>query len=129
VKLIVKQPLRTLSIGLSSSVVGLGVASVLLIVRQQIAQSSSAAVLLAFLIAQLAIASIAWGHAAKLCGLVEIARDLTASPGSEPRRATSDPGQPAAVPPADVLASEIPAPSAPPPPPPEPASATAPPDS
>jgi hypothetical protein len=89
VKLIVKRPLRTLSVGLSSTVVALGVAAVLLVIRQQIAQSSGAAVLLAFLIAQLAVASIAWGHAAKLCGLVEIARDLAASPGFEPKRATS----------------------------------------
>jgi hypothetical protein len=125
VKLIVKRPLRTLSVGLSSTVVALGVAAVLLVVRQQIAQSSGAALLLTFLIAQLAVASIAWGHAAKLCGLVEIARDLAASPSSESKRTTSDPVQPAAVPPTDVLASELPAPL---PSPPEPASPAAPPE-
>jgi len=126
VKLIVKQPLRALSVGLSSTVVALGVAAVLLIVRQQITQSSGAAVLLAFLIAQLAVASIVWGHAAKLCGLFEIARDLAGSPASELTPATSDPVQPAAVPPADVLAPELPTP---PPSPHEPASAVAPPES
>jgi len=44
--------------------------------RQQIAQSSGAAVMLAFLLGQCAVVAIAWGHAVKLCGLVEIARDV-----------------------------------------------------
>ena len=112
VKLLVNQPLRTLSIGLSSTVTALGVAAVLLVGRQQIAQSSAAAVLLAFLIGQLAVAAIAWGHAARLCGLVEIARDLVAGPGAEPRRVTSDPVEPVGVAPGDVLASEVPGPAA-----------------
>lgn len=104
VKLVVKRPLQTLSLGLSSSLVALAVAAVLLVLRQQITQSSIAAVLLAFLVAQLAVVSIAWGHVTRLCGLVELARDLTANPGlgtqrkatvpprTEPATAASDPG-------------------------------------
>jgi hypothetical protein len=88
VQLVVKRPWRALAIGLSSTLVSLASAAVLLVLRQQIAQSSVAALLLAFLLAQLAVASIAWGHAARLCGLVEIARELGASRGAAP---TSEP--------------------------------------
>lgn len=97
VKLVVKRPIQTLSIGLASTVVALAACAVLLVLRQQITQSSGAAILLAFLLAQLAVASIAWGHAAKLCGLVEIARELAASRGSEPKPTTASPVEPAAV--------------------------------
>lgn len=101
VKLVVKQPLRTLSIGLSSTVLALVVAAVLLVIRQQITQSSVTAMVLAFVLAQLAVAAIAWGHAAKLCGLVEIARDLAASRGAVPApdvpAAVASPAEPAAA--------------------------------
>ncbi|HEX8109195.1 MAG TPA: hypothetical protein VF516_15785, partial [Kofleriaceae bacterium] len=69
IKLVVKQPLRALAVGLPATLISLAVAAVLLVVRQQIAQSSVAALVLAFVFAQLAVASIAWGHAARLCGL------------------------------------------------------------
>jgi hypothetical protein len=113
VKLIVKRPLHTLSVGASATLVALVVAAALLVVRQQITQSSATALLLAFVFAQLAVASIAWGHAAKLAGLVEIARELVASRGSGPKVTVPDePGtlpSESAVPPADVLAPELPA--------------------
>lgn len=76
VKLIVKRPAQALAIGASTTAVSLLIAAIVLVVRNQIAQTSSAAVLFAFLIGQLAVMAIAWGRAAKLCGLVEIARDL-----------------------------------------------------
>jgi hypothetical protein len=79
VKLVVKRPIRALAIAAVSSALALVVAAVFLVLRQHIAQSSGAAVVLAFGFGQLAVASIWWGHAAKLCGLVEIARDLVAS--------------------------------------------------
>lgn len=107
VKLIVKRPAQTLSIGLSSTVVALVAAAVLLVIRQQITQSSGAAIVVAFLFAQLAVAAVAWGHAAKLCGLVEIARDLAASRSAQPRPATAGPVQPAASPPAAVPPAEV----------------------
>jgi len=76
VKLIVKRPAQALAIGASTTAVSLLIAAIVLVVRNQIAQTSGAAVLFAFLIGQLAVMAIAWGRAAKLCGLVEIARDL-----------------------------------------------------
>jgi hypothetical protein len=73
IKLVVGQPLRALAVGLVPTAISLVVAAVLLVLRQHIAQSGVAALVLAFAFAQLAVASIAWGHAARLCGLVEIA--------------------------------------------------------
>lgn len=111
VKLIVKRPLHALSLGAASTVVALLIAAVLLVVRQQITQSSGAAVLLAFLIAQLAVAAIGWGHAARLCGLVEIARDLATAPAAAAKPAApaaEDPVVPAATAPPDALAQDAP---------------------
>jgi hypothetical protein len=85
VKLIRQRPLHALSLGAATMIAGLFAAAVLLVVRQQITQGSTMAILVAFLIGQLAVAAIAWGRAAKLCGLVEIARDLVASPAAETR--------------------------------------------
>jgi hypothetical protein len=70
--------------------------------------------LLAFVLAQLAVASIAWGHAAKLAGLVEIARELVATQRNGSDAGAAVPGEPAppsesAIPPADVLTSALPA--------------------
>jgi hypothetical protein len=76
VKLIRRRPLHALSLGAVTMIAGLLVAAVLLVVRQQITQGSTMAILVAFVIGQLAVAAVAWGRAAKLCGLVEIARDL-----------------------------------------------------
>jgi len=76
VKLLIKRPAEVLALGVSSTVIALLIAAILLVVRQQIAQSSGAAVMLAFLLGQCAVVAIAWGHAVKLCGLVEIARDV-----------------------------------------------------
>jgi hypothetical protein len=110
VKLIVKRPLPTLALGVSATVVAVIVAAVLVIVRQQLTQSGAAVMLLAFVLAQLAVAAIAWGHAAKLAGLVEIARELVASGSGaavivpDVPRASPDES---AVPPAGVLVSEL----------------------
>jgi hypothetical protein len=74
---------------------------VLLVIRQQITQSGVVSLLLAFLFAQLAVAAIAWGHAARLCGLVEIARALGTAPAARPlsEPAASDDAAPIADPP------------------------------
>ncbi|HMG22428.1 MAG TPA: hypothetical protein VK607_13945 [Kofleriaceae bacterium] len=120
VKLVVKRPLRAVSIGLASTVPALLVAAVLLVVRQQITQASTATVLLALVLAQLAVAAIAWGHAAKLCGLVELAHELATSrlaataPGTVP-----DPEPAARAEPAEAPAAPAPAAAAPPIDPPE----------
>lgn len=95
IKLVVQRPRQALSVGLSTTVVALLAAAVLLVLRQQIAPSGVAALVLALLLAQLAVAAIAWGHASRLCGLAEIARALAASrvaAPAEPPTAPSSPG-------------------------------------
>jgi hypothetical protein len=95
IKLVVKRPLDALAVGLSATLASLVAAAVLLVIRQQITQSGVVSLVLAFVLAQLAVAAIAWGHAARLCGLVEIARALGASgaaPASGPQAAP--PGSP-----------------------------------
>jgi hypothetical protein len=79
IKLVVKRPLDALAVGLSATVASLVAAAVLLVIRQQITQSGVVSLVLAFVLGQLAVAAIAWGHAARLCGLVEIARALGGS--------------------------------------------------
>lgn len=101
IKLVVKRPLEALAVGLSATLASLVAAAVLLVIRQQITQSGVVSLLLAFVIAQIAVAAVAWGHAARLCGLVEIARTLGTAPAarspSEP--AASDEAAPIADPP------------------------------
>ena len=101
IKLVVKRPLEALAVGLSTTLASLAAAAVLLVIRQQITQSGVVSLLLAFVFAQLAVAAIAWGHAARLCGLVEIVRDLGAVPGARPASepAASDAAAPVADPP------------------------------
>lgn len=99
VKLVVKRPLDALALGLSATLASLVVAAVLLVIRQQITQSGVISLLLAFLLAQLAVAAIAWGHAARLCGLVEIARALGASGAAPAEPPSSDDAAPVADPP------------------------------
>jgi hypothetical protein len=91
VKLVAGRPFQALAVGLVPTVLSLAVAAVLLVLRQQIAQSGVAALLLAFVFAQLAVASIAWGHAARLCGLVDIARAAGSPPWVRPSSRSSAP--------------------------------------
>lgn len=101
IKLVVKRLLEALAVGLSATLASLVAAAVLLVIRQQITQSGVVSLLLAFLFAQLAVAAIAWGHAARLCGLVEITRALGAVPAARPvsEPAASDAAAPVADPP------------------------------
>jgi hypothetical protein len=101
IKLVVKRPLEALAVGVSTTLASLAAAAVLLVIRQQITQSGGVSLLLAFGFAQLAVAAIAWGHAARLCGLVEIARALEAAPAVRPpsEPAASDAAAPVADPP------------------------------
>lgn len=96
VRLVVKRPVAALAVGLSANLASLVVAAALLVIRQQIAQSGVVSMLIAFLFAQLAVATLGWGHATRLCGLVEIARALVASgaapaPGPAKRAAPAGP--------------------------------------
>lgn len=71
--LLLRRPLRALWIGLFFDVLSFLLAATLMVARQQIRQSGWR-VLLALLLAQGALALIAWGRAARLLGLVELAR-------------------------------------------------------
>jgi hypothetical protein len=73
-RLVVRRPLRSLGLGVVTLVVGAGLAFVLLLVRLRITQSGTGTVLLAFVLAQLAAASIGWHRAARLVGFAELAR-------------------------------------------------------
>jgi len=108
VKLVVKRPVQALALAVSATAVALLIAAVVLVLRQQLTQASGAGILLAFVLAQLAVAAIAWGHAAKLAGLVELARGLATGRGAAPgpKRKQVAPVEPAAAP-AAVPASEL----------------------
>ncbi len=101
IKLVVKRPLDALAVGLSATLASLVAAAVLLVIRQQITQSGVVSLVLAFVLGQLAVAAIAWGHAARLCGLVEIARARGAGPATRPpsEPGASDAAAPVADPP------------------------------
>ena len=73
VKLVVRRPLQSLTIGLVTAAALLLPAAVM-VLRQRVTQGSGGTVALAFLLAQLAVALVAYGHAARLIGLTELAR-------------------------------------------------------
>lgn len=75
IKLLVHRPLSALVLGLAANAASLAIAAAMLVLRQQLAQTSAAAIACAFVLGQLAVAAISWGHAVRLCGLVELARD------------------------------------------------------
>jgi hypothetical protein len=75
IKLLVKKPVASIVVGLAANAVSLAAAAALLVVRQHLAQTSAGAVAAAFVLGQVAVAVIGWGHAVRLCGLVEIAQD------------------------------------------------------
>ena len=73
VKLVFRRPIAALSVSLASSLVGLGLAAGVLLLRQQITQSGGGAVLLALVLGLLSSALVSYAHSARLCGLVELA--------------------------------------------------------
>ena len=75
IKLLVRKPVAALVVGVSANAVSLAAAAALLVVRQHLAQTSAGAVAAAFVLGQVAVAVIGWGHAVRLCGLVEVAQD------------------------------------------------------
>ncbi len=74
VRLIVRQPLRTLSVGLLGTLIGLGLAAVVMLARLRLEQSSAVRVVIAWALAQTAAIAIGWGKATRLVGLAELAR-------------------------------------------------------
>ena len=74
VKLVFRRPLAALAVSIGSSLVGLGLAAAVILVRQQITQSGAGAVLLALVLGLLASALVSYAHSARLIGLVELAQ-------------------------------------------------------
>ena len=72
--LLLRRPLRSLWIGLGTLAISLVVASIFLLLRQHLEQASAGKVLLALLLSQAALASLAWGRAARLMAFCELAR-------------------------------------------------------
>jgi hypothetical protein len=74
VKLVFRRPIAALAVSIAPSLVGLGLAAAVVLLRQQITQSGGGAVLLALALGLLASALVSYSHAARLCGLVELAQ-------------------------------------------------------
>ncbi len=74
VRLLVRQPVRTLSVGLLGTLVGLGVAAAVMLLRLRIEQSSAVRVGLSWVLVQAAVVAVGWGKAARIAGLAELAR-------------------------------------------------------
>ena len=73
-RLVVRQPARSLVLGVLGAVVGLALPLSLMAARLQVRQASAAGLALAWLLAQSAQVAIAWGRAARLFGFVELIR-------------------------------------------------------
>ena len=74
VKLLFRQPLKTLGLGAATSIVGLGLAAFLMVLRLRVVQGGVGGVLLAFALAQLSVAAVGWYRASRIVGLAELVR-------------------------------------------------------
>jgi hypothetical protein len=73
-RLLVRRPLRSIGLGLATLVAGGGMALLLLLVRLRMPQTGAGSVLVAFVLAQLAAASLGWHRTARIVGFAELAR-------------------------------------------------------
>lgn len=97
-KLLLRRPLATLLVYLGTSIVGYGLALGLGVVRLQVDGSSWGGWLAGFALTQLVVATLAWGRAARLHGLAELAAGIKAT----------HPAQAAATPPVrDIEATQV----------------------
>ena len=74
VKLLVRRPLPVLGLYLAPTLVSLAVAFVFLVVRIRLDGANALLFWLAFLVTQLAVATIGWGRAARLFALTDLVR-------------------------------------------------------
>lgn len=118
VRLLVRQPLRALLLGLLGSVAGFGVAAVVMVARLRLEQRGPVRVGLAWALAQVAVLAVGWGKAARIAGLAELSR---ADAAERLRRSAFVMSPPATSPPPPEPAAEPPLepglelPAAPPP--------------
>jgi hypothetical protein len=73
-RIVAAHPGRALAIGGAGALLGLGLALSLMAMRMQIAQHGTAAMALAWLLAQGAQVAVGWGRAARIEGLAELSR-------------------------------------------------------
>jgi hypothetical protein len=78
VRLVLRRPGRSLLAGASTVTAAAVLAAVFLLLRARIHQNGTTAVSLAFLLAELAVASVGWNRAARLVALAELMRADTA---------------------------------------------------
>ena len=74
VRLLARRPLAVAGMGLVGTLAALGTAAALLLLRAQIRQGSPAGIAAAFVLAQLAVAAVGWGRAARIAGFAELVR-------------------------------------------------------
>jgi hypothetical protein len=106
IKLVFRRPVASLSVSITSTVAGLGLAATVLVARQQVAQTGAGGALLALLLGLFAAALVSYGHAVRLCGLVELAQADAADRARaapvpfvmEPPNTSPPPPRPVAVP-------------------------------
>jgi hypothetical protein len=72
VRLTVRHPLRVLGLCLMTTVVGVGVALLVTAVRYRIVVSGAVTIALGLVLAQVAVAVVAWGRSSRLVGLVAL---------------------------------------------------------
>lgn len=73
-QLVARRPLQSLGLGLATMLCGALVAWALLLLRLRLHQTGVASVLVAFLLAQAAVAAIGWDRASRLIGFAELVR-------------------------------------------------------
>lgn len=105
VRLFLRRPLRVLGICAVTAAAGPGLGALLMAAHLRLAPSSAGGVLLSFLVAQLAVAAVAWGRVSRLAGLAELvhadaAERLRRGPPFEmaPPLASPPPAQPLPAP-------------------------------
>jgi hypothetical protein len=74
VRLVVRRPLRSLSVGGLGTLAGLGSAAILMSLRLRVTQSGALRIAIAWGLAQAAQVAIGWGRGARIFGLAELAR-------------------------------------------------------
>ena len=72
VRLVIRRPLPVLGLSFVTTLVGVGLALVVTAIRFRVAQSGTGSIALAFVLAQLAVAALAWGRSSRLAGLVAL---------------------------------------------------------
>jgi hypothetical protein len=74
VRLTIRHPAQVLTLCLVTTILGVGTAAVVTGIRLRITQGGTGSIFFAFILAQVAVAALAWGRSSKLIGLAELIR-------------------------------------------------------